>query len=697
MSRQNSDGIVSTLVPDNEEARLEALYRYDILNNAPKDANLDHITRLAARLFQAPTAVISLIDRDRQCLKAAVGIDPADTDRKVSFCTHVVYQGTTLVVPDTHKDPRFRDNPSVTGEPFFRFYTGAPLITSEGYSLGSLCVLDTQPRKAPTAEEIAMLEGLAQLVVDEFELRSTSSELRRRRDELETMQQLLDLALAASMTGVWRWDAGDEHIRLHPTAARLLDLPGDQETIGLGELTRHVQPEDRQRLLQGLAEAGRGRGTVTREVRIEDRNSNQRWLEIAAEGHVGEEGGLKYFVGTIHDITPQRQSAIGIEHLERLAAVGTLAAGVGHELNNPLTFVQYGIDFARETLDRYDAVIAAMTEEVRHDFSEARQGLIEAREGAERIRDIVAELRRFGQPAAEHLEPTDVVDALEFALRIATELIQSRARVVRDYEEEIPLVDATKTLLSQVFINLLVNAAQAIEPGQPSEERIHVRISNRGSRVCVEISDTGQGIEPQILPRIFDPFFTTRAPNEGTGLGLPTTLRIVRCLEGELDIHSAPGKGTTVRITLPASQREDMIMPDTNVNALPTEEHERKPRLLFIDDEPRIGEAFRRLTRRYYESVTTTRADEALQWIEEGQRFDVIFSDLFMPDMTGAEFYEALRDIAPDLARRVVFMTGGAFTDKARRLIEQDNVPHLYKPFDRIRLDEAVAQILTTH
>lgn len=156
-----------------EAARLEALYRYDILDTEPEEA-FERITRLVKSVLQMPMAVVSLVDRDRQWFKSRQGVQASETRRDISFCTHTIQDTQPLIVPDALADPRFAESPIVIGEPHIRFYAGVPLRTRDGYNLGALCSMDTKAREL-SCEQLDLLQDLAQLVVDELELRLLAS------------------------------------------------------------------------------------------------------------------------------------------------------------------------------------------------------------------------------------------------------------------------------------------------------------------------------------------------------------------------------------------------------------------------------------------------------------------------------------------------------------------------------------------
>ena len=271
----------------------------------------------------------------------------------------------------------------------------------------------------------------------------------------------------------------------------------------------------------------------TEEVLQEMPGSGRRWFrrELRAVGDC--------LAVTVRDITEQRESETRLRLNERLASIGMLAAGVAHEINNPLAFVSSNLSFIQTELRELE-----QPEDVQNELLEA---VAEAREGVERMRLIVQSLQSLsrGDPVSSH--PVDLHEVLETSLHLVRSKVCSRARLVRDYGE-LPQVQGNAVQLAQVFVNLLVNAAQAM-PQTGGEIRLTTRVQD-GSAV-VEVRDTGCGISPENLERIFEPFFTTKPAGEGTGLGLAISHEIIRALGGELSVESTVGEGTTFRILLP--------------------------------------------------------------------------------------------------------------------------------------------------
>jgi CheY-like chemotaxis protein len=265
--------------------------------------------------------------------------------------------------------------------------------------------------------------------------------------------------------------------------------------------------------------------------------------------------------------------------------------------------------------------------------------------------------------------------------------------VVKEFGESLEVLgDATR--LGQVFLNLLVNAAQAIPEGHAAQHEIRVtlRKDEQGS-IRVAVSDTGSGIPPDVLPRIFEPFFTTKPVGVGTGLGLSICHTYVQGMGGELLVRSELGRGTTFEVVLPPAPAQPAkessgVFPASGPAAT-------RSRLLVIDDEPLLIAALARTLEPEHEVESFTSAHEALEQLRAGKRYELILCDLMMPEMTGMELHETLNREAPELAGRMVFLTGGAFTEAARTFLASTALPCLEKPFEPERLRARLRTLLS--
>jgi signal transduction histidine kinase/CheY-like chemotaxis protein len=374
-----------------------------------------------------------------------------------------------------------------------------------------------------------------------------------------------------------------------------------------------------------------------------------------------------------------------LEQSRGLMVAGQLATGVGHEINNPLAFVVGNLHVALEQLG---ILVQEQGSTVAERLRETVQALEEARKGAERIRTIVKDLRTLVRSNDTRLGPVDVLTALEFSLSMAMPHIRHRAQVVRRLEP-VPRVLGNESKLGQVFLNLLINAAQAIPEGDAIHHAITLVTRVEGTHVVVEVQDTGKGMSAEVMARIFEPFFTTKPAGEGTGLGLAISLDVIRSMGGELKVMSEPGRGSTFRIVLPVI---DEVMTPVAVPVPAKEEVPQRKRVLIIDDEPSIGSMMRRLLGRHHEVVVVHSGREALALLTVDAGFDRVFCDLMMADMSGMDLFAQLAQRQPDCLSRFIFMTGGGFTDRARAFLAQETVSSIAKPFTPATIRDLVAR-----
>jgi nitrogen-specific signal transduction histidine kinase/CheY-like chemotaxis protein len=380
------------------------------------------------------------------------------------------------------------------------------------------------------------------------------------------------------------------------------------------------------------------------------------------------------------DVGEQRRLQAQLMVSDRMVSVGMLAAGVAHEINNPLAAVTANVELAVDALAHRGSTDP--------DLVEIQDELADALDGAERVRLIVQDLKILARTdSSDGLGPVDVEATMESSIRLAWNQIRHRARMVREYGK-VPKVVANESRLGQVFLNLLVNAAQALPDGHADTNEIRVTTRlDPGGRVLVEVSDTGPGIPPEIRRHLFTPFFTTKPVGVGTGLGLAICQRLVTGFHGEIRFDSVVGKGTTFTISLEVALECEEAAPEASAQPAPAP---RRGRVLVVDDEASIGAVVRRILSGEHEVVTVTRGQEALRLLHDGERFDVILCDLMMPEMGGQEVFERLEHDSPEMAGRVVFLTGGAFTPAAQEFLSHSDRPRVEKPFDPRKLRESV-------
>lgn len=377
---------------------------------------------------------------------------------------------------------------------------------------------------------------------------------------------------------------------------------------------------------------------------------------------------------------------------DRMVSMGTLAAGVAHEINNPLAALIANLDMIAEAIGRSGNNDSGLgvTRDAEIDAGSLAGTLAgpveDAREAARRIRNIAGDLKVFSRGSDERSDAVDLRQVIESSLRMAMSEIRHRARVTQQHGD-LPDVAGNESRLGQVFLNLLINAAQAIPEGAADRNEIRITTSYNGNgRVVTEVSDTGSGMPESVVARIFDPFFTTKPVGVGTGLGLAICQRIVTSMGGDITVQSRVGEGTAFRVYLPPAAGHKRKVTPRSSPAIAS----RKGRVLVVDDEPMLRGVIRRMLASEHAVEETGDAGEALRRMLAGERFDVILSDMMMPGMTGMELHAEVAKLDPRQAEKIIFITGGAFTDRAREFLDAVSNPRLDKPFTVQELRGAV-------
>jgi PAS domain S-box-containing protein len=418
------------------------------------------------------------------------------------------------------------------------------------------------------------------------------------------------------------------------------------------------------------------------EIRMVRKNGTPVFVELAHAPSVFD--GHPCIVWLVRDLTERRQMESRLVRADRMASLGTLAAGIAHEINNPLAFTV-------ANLSHLEADVLPRLNLPTGEQDDVRKLVSDAQFGATRVRDIVRQLKMFSRADEQaRPEPVEVNRVLESAISMASNEIKHRARLVRDFTDQL-VAEAHEGRLGQVMVNLLVNAAQAIPEGNVELNEIRVLTRTHAEGLAIEVRDTGSGIPAENLERLFEPFFTTKPVGVGTGLGLPICQDIITSFGGRMEVESEVGKGSTFRVILRAAT---VVRPSEAPKEAVVPAASRRGRILVVDDEPMIGMAIRRTLQREHEVIALTSAREAQARLTSGERFDVILCDLMMPEMSGMELHQAVASHSPGLAGRMVFLTGGAFTANARDFLDQVPNHRVEKPFSTQELRGLVQSLL---
>jgi PAS domain S-box-containing protein len=459
-------------------------------------------------------------------------------------------------------------------------------------------------------------------------------------------------------------------------AARLLGHDDVSELVGkpMTFLDRR-SVEVMQRRIEQMAATGER--LVPREYPARRRDGSEIIAEIAST--MIEFDGAPAVLAYARDVTERTRLRSQLAHLDRLASLGTMAAGVAHEINNPLSFIGLATDMLGLRVGPDEAALVA-----------------EVRTGLDRIAAIVRDLRFFGRDEDEPLGPIDLGAALDAAERLVLHEIRPRGRLVTEYKEhgELPAVLGASRHIEQVFVNLLLNAAHALD--EKTDGRIVVRARVTADRVVVLVEDNGCGMPKETLDVIFEPFFTTRAVGGGTGLGLSICRDIVVRGGGTLVARSSVGEGTTMEVTLVRASTDGVETAALKPPPIPAEARAAAvtPRVLVVDDEPLIVSSLTRMLAPHARVIGETVPERALERILADPTLDAIVCDVTMAGMTGIDLHERVAREAPERAARIVFISGGTYTTRAHDYLERIPNARIDKPFDVHELLAAIERVV---
>ena len=504
------------------------------------------------------------------------------------------------------------------------------------------------------------------------------TELRSAEEGLSTERERLRSLIDASPDGIIiSCDGGDEILYANTAIARLLGLADARPLIGTS-LAVWVAPDETGVMRQRMSRVNAGEVLTPRAYRVKRADGMELVVEIVSRPFVHE--GRRANLAFARDVTERVRLQERLAQADRLAALGTLAAGVAHEINNPLTTSTLSLELLGRAVEKLPVAEATRTE--------LRSLVTELQKGTDRVASIVRDLRTFARPE-EKVGPLDLRKVLLAAEGIARHATRYHATVVREGDAT-PLVIGNEGRLEQVFVNLLVNAAQALPEGRRENEiRVRTFVAGDG-RVAVEVRDNGAGIAPEHLPRLFDPFFTTKPVGLCTGLGLAISHGIVTRLGGTLEVESELGVGTTMRVLLPAAGGPAEVERAESTAPAPA----RAGRVLIIDDDVSLATSLGQTLCARHEVVVQSDPRRALELLVGGATFDVVLCDVMMPELTGIELYQRLAVSRPGTEQCIVFTSGGAWAPGVRSFLATTGRPVLEKPFRVEQAEELIARIL---
>ncbi len=512
--------------------------------------------------------------------------------------------------------------------------------------------------------------GSTPLRGDALFLRGTDITQRlAQQRQLAQSHELLDEAFELAELAVIERDLVDGSTHLTSRLRELLQLDGETGLTAT-TLDQFIVPDDLPRYRDYLKTLPPNEPPPALQLRLRTSKAELRDVRLWARHSKSRDAGTSRELVVVQDVTQQSLMQAKLRLAERLTSLGTMAAGVAHEINNPLAFVLANLNVVKGELEKMPATPGI-------DMVDLHDAVNEAIEGGERVRQIVLSLKPFARVDEHQRGQCDLTRIVEASLNMARNELRHRARLVKDLVPVGP-VFANEARLGQVFLNLMLNAAQAMPDGRAGENTVTISTREEGGQVVVSVSDTGSGIAPEVLPRIFDPFFSTKRIGEGTGLGLFISQGIVKDAGGVISVKSKLGAGSTFEVRLPVAHGAYSGTSPSPVPARP------RARVLVVDDEPAILRSLQRLLGKAHDLTLASSGKEALSLLNAGLDYDLVLCDLMMPDVSGIDLWEQL---APALRPCVVFMTGGTFTERAERFLNDVKPPVLEKPFTATTLE----------
>ncbi len=697
-----------TPFPANESLRLEALYRLKMLDTEP-EASFDQITALAAHLYGTSMATITLIDAERQWFKACIGMRDRETSRDIAFCARTILEGDGLLVPDATQDSRFANYPNVTGDPHIRFYAGWPLITSDGFAVGTLCVIDPSPRSQSI--DLRPLKDLAAIVSQLLETRHLSNRLLSAELAREDAEQNYRSIVADMRQIAFQIDADGRWKFLNPAWTKVMGI-SLEATLGQPWITA-VHPEDLERARVLWQKLSLERKQFRDDLRFTDRNGAVVWIEVIARSSWDAESNLSGVSGTLHDFTERRQNEellmvakADADKAQQTAEAASksksaFVASVSHEIRTPLNAILGMAEVLAETnltaeQSKYVEVfrragmnLLGLINDVL-DFSKIEAGRIE-------LETIELDVHTLVQQTLELIRPRTQVKGILLSHRVSPEVPR---RLLGD-----------PVRLQQILMNLLSNAVKFTDHGEISLE-VMPASPNMDGHLKFEVRDSGIGIPSHKLANIFEDFeqadSSTTRKYGGTGLGLGIVRRLISMMNGSIAVESIPGTGSIFSFTVslclpetaPSQQRSGGNCQAAQCSIAPESigNHKGKNILIAEDsiDNQAVLEAF--LAGSGHSFTFAQNGQHALTLFETSL-FDLILMDVQMPILDGLEATRRVRLAEASLNRPrtpVIMLTANALGSDIEASTSVGADGHLSKPISKQRLLAAIQEFTSS-
>jgi len=519
-------------------------------------------------------------------------------------------------------------------------------------------------------------------------------ELKRSEQKYRTLTENINIGLYRTTP-----DRNGRFIEVNNAFVKMFGYENKESLINIDVINIYKNPEDREKFNEKMHKQGY---IINEEVELKRKDGT---VFIASDSCVAvknEIGEILYYDGNIEDITERKQIEQMLIQSEKMASLGTIAAGVAHEINNPMGYItsnlkvleKYRIKlseycnkihsvlnnyFLSETEDKKKLAenIKKINNEmnisyVLEDISEA---ISESTDGAKKVRKIVMDLKDFSRPDKSKMETSDINEGIQKSLNVIWNELKYKAEVIKELGD-IPPIKCDIQKLNQVFVNILINAVQAIE----KKGKIRIKTFTSNNSVVIKISDTGKGISKNDKDKIFDAFYTTKEPGKGTGLGLAISYRIIEEHNGTIDVESEPGKGTTFTIKLPLAESKKI----------------KKQKVLIVDDDRAFSELLMKLLNKYELPLSIRIAKDGFEAADLISIFkpDIVFLDIFMPGLDGFEICRKIKSSKLISNAKIIMVTGFDEADLESRSFEAGADEFIRKPLRKKTLYDLLDKVL---
>jgi len=685
----------SANIPLNEVKRLEALNSFNILDTLPEE-EYDNITKICSEICKTPIALVSLIDPTRQWFKSNHGLNAKETPRDYAFCSHSILEpNNVFIVPDATKDARFNDNPLTTGYPNVVFYAGAPLITSEGYALGTLCVIDNKPRKSLTESQESCLKALAKQVITQLELRrkniileDSNKEVSRLIKELtdakrigENIKMALDESAIVAITnqkGIITY-VNDKFCEISKFSRT--DLIGkDHKIINSG----YHSKEFIKNLWQTIASGKIWKG----EIKNIAKDGNYYWVDTTIVPFFDDKGKPTQYIAIRADITEKKKVEEDLIEAKKIAENSVrvkeeFLTNMSHEIRTPMNGIIGFTDLLLETK------LSSEQNEFLDRIKKSSNTLLV-------LTNDILDLSKLesGKLLFESIE-FDLIDLIDQVIKMVAHSAKRKGIELSLYiDSKCPRhIKGDPTRLNQVLLNLINNAVKFTEEG---EVNIYVKPKNLKDDtigITFKIEDTGIGMSKASQKIIFNSFTQARSDTTrkygGSGLGLAIVKMIINQKQGEIHLDSTLGKGTTFTITIPFDKCiEKQDDDDSNYllgskNRKPKQFRLENTKILLVEDNS-MNQALAksRLNSWDCKCDIAENGKVALEKLEHNL-YDLILMDIQMPEMDGYQTTKRIRKLKPPICEiPIVAMTAHASSTDEQKALKAGMNDYISKPFN---------------